>query len=110
VQTALVAAALATVWYWATRHTIQGGNSGALTPVWAVLALVVFAAGLGLRERVYRVGGFAILALAIGRIFIVDVWRLETLYRIVSFLILGVVLLVLGYLYNRFAESIRRWL
>ena len=109
-RNALVAAALASVWLWVTRYTFTHGHAGQLTAAWALLALVVFAAGLGLRERVYRVGGFAILALAIGRLFFVDVWKLETIFRIVSFLILGAVLLLLGFVYNRYAETIRRWL
>ena len=110
VRHALVAAALASVWLWLTRTISTQGQSGHLTTAWALLALVVFAAGLGLRERIYRVGGFAILALAIGRLFVVDVWKLETIFRIVSFLILGAVLLFLGFVYNRFAETIRKWL
>ncbi len=110
VRNGLVAAALASVWLWVTRFTTAHDYASGLTVAWALLALVVFIAGLALRERIYRVGGFAILALAVGRIFIVDVWQLETLYRILSFLVLGAVLLVLGYLYNRFADSIRRWL
>ena len=101
---------LAGVWLWVTRWAEAHDYRSGLTVAWALLALVVFAAGLALRERVYRVGGFAILALAVGRIFIVDVWQLETLYRILSFLVLGAVLLLPGYLYNRFADSIRRWL
>ena len=110
VRNTLVAAALASVWLWVTRYVTAHHTSSGLTVAWALLALTVFIAGLVLRERIYRVGGFAILALAIGRIFIIDVWQLETLYRILSFLVLGAVLLLLGYLYNRFADSIRRWL
>ena len=110
-RTAIIAVAtLASVWLWVTRFATAHGQSSGLTVAWALLALVVFIAGLALRERVYRVGGFAILALAVGRIFIIDVWQLETLYRILSFLVLGAVLLLLGYFYNRFADSIRRWL
>jgi uncharacterized membrane protein len=75
-----------------------------------VLALIVFVGGFALRERIYRLGGLAILTLAVGRIFLIDVWQLETIYRILSFLVLGAVLLVLGFAYNRFAESLRRWL
>ena len=105
-----VLAALACVWVWLTRWTYQTHSASQLTMVWALLALVVFAAGLTLRERVYRIGGFAILAMAVGRVFLVDVWKLETLYRIVSFLVLGAVLLLLGFIYNRFADTIRRWL
>ncbi len=110
IRGALTAAALASVWLWVTRFATAHDFASGLTVAWALLALVVFVAGLALRERIYRVGGFAILALAVGRIFIVDVWQLETLYRILSFLVLGAVLLLLGYLYNRFADSIRRWL
>jgi uncharacterized membrane protein len=40
----------------------------------------------------------------------VDVWRLETLHRILSFLVLGIVLLVLGFVYNKYADRIRRLL
>jgi hypothetical protein len=89
---------------WATRW------SNALTVAWSLLALALFFAGLGLRERAYRLGGLVLLALAVGRIFLIDVWRFETLTRIVSFLVLGAVLMLLGYLYNRFGEKLREWL
>lgn len=109
-RNALTAVALASLWRWCTQYTLAHGQPGHLTVVWALLALVIFGAGLGLRERVYRLGGLTILAVAIGRIFIVDVWKLETIFRILSFLTLGAVLLLLGFVYNRFADAIRKWL
>ena len=110
VRNALVLGAMGSLWWWITRWTILSAGSGQLTTAWAVLALLIFAAGLALRERLYRLGGFAVLALAIGRLFIIDVWRFDTLPRIVSFLALGIVLLALSFVYNRFAEGMRRWL
>jgi hypothetical protein len=110
VRSSVIGASLASVWLWLTRWVVAHYTTSGLTPAWALLALVVFVAGLALRERVYRMGGFALLALAIGRIFVVDIWQLETIYRILSFLVLGAVLLLLGYLYNRFADTIRQWL
>ena len=70
----------------------------------------LFACGIVLRERVYRWVGLAILAAALGRVVLFDVWKLETLYRVLSFMALGVVLLVLGFIYNKYAEKIRQWL
>ncbi len=102
--------AVGCLWLWVTRWTISHGGSGGLTVAWSILALIVFGTGLALRERIYRLGGFTFLALAVGRVFLVDVWRLETLARILSFLVLGAVLLVLGFVYNRYAEQIRRLL
>ncbi len=99
-----------TFWLWVTRWMLSQHRADLLTVAWSALAVLVFVAGLTLRERVYRLGGFLILGLAVGRVFLVDVWRLETIYRIVSFLVLGVVLLALGFIYNRYADQIRRWL
>jgi hypothetical protein len=106
----LVSAAVASLWLWVTRWTLAHGHAGHLTTAWAILALVIFAAGLGLRERIYRLGGFAVLTLAVGRLFVLDVWRFDTLPRIVSFLVLGGVLLTLSFVYHRFADAMRRWL
>jgi uncharacterized membrane protein len=54
--------------------------------------------------------GAIFLGCALGRVVIFDVWKLETLYRILSFMALGIVLLVLGFLYNKYQEKIREWL
>ena len=77
---------------------------------WSVLALGLFVLGLALRERMYRWLGLAVLGCALGRVIFFDVWKLQTLYRIVSFMALGIVLLVLGFIYNKYLEKIRQWL
>ncbi|MGH7969539.1 MAG: DUF2339 domain-containing protein, partial [Limisphaerales bacterium] len=81
-----------------------------LTASWSLLALALFTCGILLRERVYRWLGLGILACAVGRVVVFDVWKLETLYRILSFMALGIVLLVLGFIYNKYQEKIREWL
>jgi uncharacterized membrane protein len=74
------------------------------------LALVLFVFGMASRERMYRWAGLGILACALGRIIIFDVWKLDVLGRILSFLALGVALLVLGFIYNKYQEKIKEWL
>ena len=81
-----------------------------LTASWSLLALGLFTAGIVLRERMYRWLGLGILACALGRVMIIDVWRLETIYRILSLMALGIVLLVLGFIYNKYQEKLREWL
>ncbi len=81
-----------------------------VTISWSLLAFAVLAAGFALKERIYRWLGLGILTVAIARIFIIDVWQLDTIYRILSFLVLGIVLLALGFLYNRFAELLKKWI
>jgi len=98
------------LWLFLTRWVCQNASGFYLTASWSALALVLFTVGMALRERVYRWLGLGILAFALGRIIIFDVWKLETLYRILSFMALGIVLLVLGFIYNKYQEKIKEWL
>lgn len=109
-QMAVAGILLATLWMHVSRWAGADEREFLMTISWTLLAAGIFAAGLAGRERVYRLGGLVILAATIGRIFLVDVWRLEMGYRILSFLLLGVVLLVLGFVYNKLADKIRTWI
>jgi uncharacterized membrane protein len=103
------------LWLFLSRWVLHAAAAlsnpgGYLTASWSVFALILFTAGIVLRERMYRWLGLGVLACALGRVVIFDVWKLETLYRILSFMALGVVLLVLGFIYNRYQEKIKEWL
>jgi hypothetical protein len=101
---------LLALWLFISKWVIvMSGGAVYLTAAWAGLALVVIALGFALRERMYRWIGLAILAFALGRV-VIDVWKLEMIYRILSLLALGVVLLALGFVYNKYQEKIREWL
>ncbi len=80
------------------------------TASWSLLALVLFVLGMAWRERVYRWLGLAVLACALGRVMTIDIWKLQKIYQIMSFMALGVVLLGLGFLYNKYQERIKEWL
>jgi uncharacterized membrane protein len=110
-QRVFIAVGGLSLWWYLIQWVSDRASGGFfLTASWSALALVFFTAGMALRERVYRWLGLFVLGCALCRIVIIDVWRLESLYRILSFLALGVVLLVLGYIYSRFQEKIREWL
>jgi uncharacterized membrane protein len=101
------------LWGFLTRWVLwledaRGGSY--LTASWSLLGLALFTIGFALRERGYRWLGLGVLAAALGRVLLFDVWKLETIYRILSFMALGIVLLVLGFIYNRYQERIRQWL
>jgi hypothetical protein len=110
VPTAVIIVGCLSVWLFVSRWVLQSASGFYLTASWSGLALGLFACGIVLRERVYRWVGLAILAAALGRVVLFDVWKLETLYRVLSFMALGLVLLVLGFIYNKYQEKIRQWL
>ncbi len=83
-------------------------RSGYLTAAWGVEAVVIFLAVLKLDERAYRWFSLGLLSICVIRIVLVDVWTLDALGRIISFIGLGAALLVISFLYARHRELLRR--
>ena len=98
---------IATLWLLTTRWVRVGGHDFYTTIAWSVLAALVLGSGFLLRDRTHRRAGMALLGLAVGRVIFVDVWGLDPGYRIATFLVLGLLLPGLGFLYNRYADRIR---
>ncbi len=93
-----------------SRWLDLSGSSFPKTLAWALIGSTSLCLGLTIRERTYRLCGLGILALAIGRVFLTDIWGLDPIFRILSFIVLGVVLLSLGFIYNKFADKLKEWL
>lgn len=113
VHTVVILAGGLSAWLFVSRWVLkieEASGGSYLTASWSLLGLAFFAGGFALRERLYRWLGLGVLGCALGRVVLFDVWKLETVYRILSFMALGIVLLVLGFIYNRYQEKIREWL
>lgn len=72
-----------------------------ITVSWAVLALLVVVAGLGLRVPELRFASFGLFAFVLVRIFTYDVARLSVVGRVLAFVATGAVLLLAAFLYAR---------
>lgn len=69
-----------------------------------IFAVSLFVVGLFARSRPHRLVGLGGLSFCVARAFIVDID--STLYRIVAFVVLGIVLLWVGFSYHRFIHLI----
>jgi uncharacterized membrane protein len=79
-----------------------------LTAAWGVEAVVIFLVVLRMDERSYRWFSLGLLSLCVIRIVLFDVWALDPLGRIISFLGLGAALLLVSFLYARHREVLRK--
>jgi uncharacterized membrane protein len=75
-------------------------NAG-LSVLWTVYALAAMAIGLWRDVAALRRAAIALFALTVGKVLLVDLAGLDALYRIVSFVVLGAVLLLASFLYAR---------
>ena len=79
----------------------------ALSIFWCIYAFVLMSVGIWQRARPARLFALGLLLLSIIKVFIFDLRYLEQPYRIISFLGLGLILLVVSLLYTRFEERLK---
>ena len=91
------------------EHTYETFETGQAI-AWGLYAMLLFGIGLIFSDKLFRRFGLFFLAVAVLHIIAIDAMKLDTLGRILSFLVLGVVLMLLGFLYNQYQDKIRKYL
>ncbi len=74
----------------------------------ALYALMLVGLGVVTRTVVNRILGLGLMGLVVAKLYLSDVWELGRGFRITAFLGLGLVLLLVSYLYSRFRPVIER--
>jgi uncharacterized membrane protein len=104
-RTALLATAALTLLYLASAALVTplAGDLGQalLSSLWAATGLAALVLGLLRDARTLRLGALALLLTTIGKVFVYDLAALEALYRVGSFIALGLLLLLSAGLWQR---------
>jgi uncharacterized membrane protein len=78
-----------------------------LSIFWSIYSLVAMSVGIWWRQKPVRLFALGLLYLSIGKVFLFDLGFLQQLYRIVSLFGLGVILLLVSFIYLRFEERLK---
>jgi hypothetical protein len=81
-----------------------------LTEVWALEGALLLVLGFVERERVLRYSALALLGVCMLKVFLYDLRNLQTKARILSFMVLGLLMLAVSFIYTRYYERLRRYL
>ncbi len=95
-------------WIFKELYSVDGGQ-GYVTVVWGLYAIILLLAGLRQNLNQLVVVAMGTLLLVVGKLFVVDLAEVETIWRILLFLGFGGIFLVLSYyfqhLWKRPSES-----
>jgi uncharacterized membrane protein len=72
-----------------------------LSALWGGSGLAALVVGLVRDERRLRLAGLTLLAIAVAKVFLFDLAKLESIYRVLSFIALGLLLLSGAFAYQR---------
>lgn len=85
-------------------------RKGGVTIAWGLEGVAVFLLALWVGQRSYRLTGLSLLMLCVGKIAFVDAWQMEPQPRYLTFIILGVALTAVGFLYTKYKETFQQYI
>ncbi len=80
------------------------------TIVLAIEAIIAISAGLYLARRPIRLGGIALFLFSVLKVFFYDLSELDTLARIFSFIVLGLLLIGASWAYTKYRKQLQEYL
>ncbi|MFN0167534.1 MAG: DUF2339 domain-containing protein [Bryobacteraceae bacterium] len=75
----------------------------------AAYALLLIVAGVAYRMALNRILGLGLLAVVILKLYLLDVWMMQLVYRVIAFGVFGLLLLATSFVYSRYRASIETW-
>jgi uncharacterized membrane protein len=84
-----------------SRGPTTGAEQYTYSVAWLAFGVVLLGAGLLFNSQRARLASALVIALTIAKVFVIDISTLSDVYRALSFICLGLVLLPLGWLYQR---------
>lgn len=86
-----------------------GARELSLSLLWLVYAFIIVAIGMYRKFRALRLMALVLFGVAIFKIFLLDLSQLDKAYRIISFITLGIVLMVASFFYQKYKNEIHNF-
>ena len=77
-----------------------------LSILWGVYSLLLISLGIWKKKKHLRIGAIALFAATLAKLFFYDLKELDTISKTIVFVSLGVLLLIISFLYNKYTNII----
>jgi hypothetical protein len=77
-----------------------------LSILWGIYALMLVIIGIAKNRKHLRIGAFVLLGVTLAKLFLYDIADLDTIPKTILFITLGITLLIVSFLYNKYKNLI----
>ena len=91
---------------WMDIMKFQQSYKLGLSILWGIYALALIVLGIWKRKKHLRIGAIALFALTLIKLFFYDISQLDTIDKTIVFVSLGILLLIISFLYNKYKHLI----
>lgn len=86
---------------------VEGQYKMSLSILWGVFALSVISIGIWKKKQYLRIGAIVVFGVTLIKLFAYDIDKMSTVSKTIAFVSLGILLLVISFLYNKFKHLIK---
>jgi hypothetical protein len=91
---------------WINIYGYQDSYKLGLSILWGIYALLLVILGIYKHKKHLRIGAIVLFAVTLAKLFLYDIASLSTISKTVVFVSLGVILLLVSFLYTKYKNSI----
>ncbi len=77
-----------------------------LTIVWVTMAVVMFITGIVFRLKLFRIAAMLLFAVTLIKLLLIDSIKFNSIEKVISYIVIGIVLLIISFLYQKFKKVI----
>jgi uncharacterized membrane protein len=77
-----------------------------VTFLWLLSAVIIFAWGFRMRSVRARMAGIILIGVTLGKLLVVDSLTFTTVQKVIAYLVLGVLLLIVSFFYQKFRQQL----
>ena len=77
-----------------------------VTFLWLLMAVIVFAWGFRMRSVRARMAGIILIGVTLGKLLVLDSLTFTTVQKVIAYLVLGVLLLIVSFFYQKFRQQL----
>ena len=92
--------------HWMDMYDSQQSYKLGLSILWGVYSFLLIAFGIWKDKAYLRIGGIAFFGITLLKLFFYDISHLNTISKTIVFVSLGVLLLIISFLYNKYKNQI----
>jgi uncharacterized membrane protein len=84
------------------QFRIADADKLGLSVLWGVYALTLIVIGISQNKKHLRIAAIVLLAVTLGKLFLYDIADLPTIPKTILFISLGILMLIVSFLYNKY--------
>ncbi len=91
---------------WLSILNVAGSDKLGLSILWGVYSLILIVLGIWKKKKHFRIGSMVFFGITLIKLFFYDLVHLSTISKTIVFVSLGVLLLIISFLYNKYKHLI----